>query len=859
MDRMIFVSLKVNSLAEPIGVDTEKPFFSWTTESDGQNKKQTAYRVVVSSDEKCESGDMWDSGEVESDKVTFVEYAGRPLGSDEKYYWKVKIRDEQGNWSDYSAVSSFGTAFLAQAEFTGKWIAASEPKDKTWFYTGTCEDYSEKPTFVETSLPAFSKKFSLTDGKNVKSAKIYACGLGIYELYLNGSRVGEGLYEPGETDYAKEVMYNTFDVTSLLNKCDNAVGAMLGKAYYMDDGQVKYRKITPNYGELMFKMHLSVKYTDGTKDVFTTDESWVYNDEGPVVFSSWTGGEDYDARRELTGYSTAEYDRSAWKPVRIVKPMAERMFSKPYPPLTVTEMLEPADIKKFDDGVWLVDFGRNFAGVAHMKMAAPRGTTVEFWYSELLNAEGRIDQRTTGTPIFDTYIFKGEGVEEWQPRFCYHGFRYMEVRLKEGSIPEPTKDNFKGLLIRANNDKTGSFETDNNVFNVLHLITDRSIEANMYSTCTDCPHREKLGWQEVNNLMFDSLSANFDLSTWLKKGAHDTVTAQLPSGLVPDICPELGVFWNGFRDDPTWGGASVNVPLNLYKTYGDTDTVRQSYPTMVRYMDYLASKSENYLLNHGLGDWAQFDESTPVGLIVSCTYYQLAGAVAEVAEIIGKADDAEKYRTLAENIRKSFNEKYWDEENRTFGSGSQASNATPLYYDMVDEDKREDALRRLVEAVEKSNYHITTGEIALKPLIWVLTDEGKIDTLMKVLLNKTMPSYLYFVEQGATSLVETWDMKDSQLHCMMGHVEGWFYRFLAGIERTGIGYKTFDVKPFFTDLIGRLSCKVGTVHGDITVDYTRDKAGKVDLTIRVPFGTEAKVTLGTKTELCGSGEHHFSF
>ena len=855
MDKLFFTDLKVMNLRSPIGVDIAKPFFSWVAASDGVDKKQTAYEIEVSSDGRA--FDMWDSGVVESDKVSFVEYDGKPLSSCTEYFWHVRIRDEQGSWSEYSELSTFETAFLDQREFGGKWIAASEPKDMTWFYSGTCEDYSEKPTFVETSMPAFSKKFTVDPAKTVAKARVYSTGLGIYELFINGSRVGQGLYEPGETDYAKEVMYNTFDVTSLVKSGENGVGAMLGKAYYLDDGQVKYRKITPNYGELMFKMHLIVTYTDGTTDECVTDESWVYNDEGPVVFSSWTGGEDYDARRELTGYSTAEYDRSAWKSVRIVRPMAAKLFAKAYPALEVFEELTPADIKQIDDKTYLVDFGRNFAGVAKIIMKAERGTAVELWYSELLNSEGRIDQRTTGAPIFDTYIFKGEGVEEWQPHFCYHGFRYMEVRVKDGVIKAPTADNFRGLLIRSMNDKIGSFETDNEVFNVLHLITDRSIEANMYSTCTDCPHREKLGWQEVNNLMFDSLSSNFDLSTWLRKGANDTITAQLDNGLVPDICPELGVFWNGFRDDPTWGGSSVNVPLNLYKTYGDTDQIRRSYPTMVRYMDYLASKSENYLLNHGLGDWAQFDESTPVGLIVSCTYYQLASAVSEVAELIGEMDDAEKYRTLAENIKRSFNETYWNAEKQTYGSGSQASNATPLYYSMVDEDKREAALERLIEEVVRSDYHITTGEIALKPLIWVLTRENKIDTLMKVLFNKTMPSYLYFVEQGATSLVETWDMKDSQLHCMMGHVEGWFYRFLAGIEMTDVGYKTFDVKPFFTDLIGKLKCEIGTIHGKISVSYIREKGERGEMTVVVPFGCEARVTVGGKTEIKGSGEYKF--
>ncbi|MBQ8696602.1 MAG: family 78 glycoside hydrolase catalytic domain [Clostridia bacterium] len=853
MSTLKITDLKVEGTVCPLGIDTTRPTFSYILTSEGKNKYQTAYRIrVATSPEGLDTPDMWDSGKVSSDKTSWIEYEGKELSSRCEYFFRVTVWDEEDNESEQSEVSRFETAFLDPSQFYAKWIAGTKPTSP---YLGRGISPEARtpvpPRTVEKSLPVFATEFCLKD--DIAKARAYVTGLGMFSLELNGEKVSENLYEPGETDYGKEILYVTYDVTRFLNRGKNAMGAMLGKGFYIEDGDGKYKKLYPNYGELMFKAQIEIEYTDGTTDTVITDEDFRFCEDGPITCSSWTGGEDYDATKELGAYSTVGYDRSAWQKVRIVEPKAKTLKARFYPPITVAEEFEAVEVKQIDDATFLIDFGRNFAGIEEFALTGERGTTIELWPAELL-LDGRIDQHSCGMGICDSYTFKGEGVERWSPSFCYHGFRYMELRVKNGRICEPSAEMFKAKLIRCANEKTGYFETSSSDYNIIHTITDRSVQANMFNTATDCPHREKLGWQEESHLLFDTISAGYDIRNWMKKIASDAVTAQHESGLVPDICPEFVRFSGGFVDEPTWGGSCVFIPYYIYLTYGDPSQLKASYPTMIRYMDYLEGKSEGYLLYRGLGDWACYDESTPLPLTVSCTYYMLAKTMAEIADILGK-DNKEKYAELARNIKNAVNEAFLDKEIMSYGSGSQASNAMPLCYGIA-EGHEEAVLANLVSAVEKSGYHITTGEIALKPMITALSLYGRTDVVLKMLMNRTMPSYLYFVEQNATSLPEYWDMQHSQLHCMMGHMVGWSYHFIAGIENTSVGYKTFKIKPYFPEGMTYLRSGIKTVHGMIQVEWEK-KDGVTTLTVNVPVNTTATIELDDEI-IVGSGEYTFS-
>ncbi len=857
MSTLKITELKVDGMVCPLGIDMARPTFSYILTSEEKNKYQSAYRIkVATSVAGLKSPDMWDSGKVYSDKTSWIEYGGKALSSTSEYFFCVTVWDEEDSESEQSEISHFETAFLDLSMFYAKWIAGTKPNSPHLGKGISAESLAPAPPkTVINSLPAFAKEFSLKENVSIKKARIYASGLGMFSLEINGMKVTENLYEPGETDYGKEILYVTYDVTGFLKSGKNAVGAMLGKGFYIEDGDGKYKKLYPNYGELMFKAQIEIEYVDGTTQTVITDESFLYSEDGPITCSSWTGGEDYDAERDLGAYSTVGYNRSSWKNVRITQPTAKIMKSRSYPPITVAESFCAAAITKIDDGIFLIDFGRNFAGVEEFTLKGERGTVIELWPAELLSG-GRIDQRSCGADIWDSYIFKGDDIEKWSPTFCYHGFRYMELRVKSGKIEDPTVEDFRAKLIRCAIEKTGYFETSNDDYNIIHTITDRSVQANMFNTATDCPHREKLGWQEESHLLFDTFSAGYDIRNWMKKIASDTITAQHENGLVPDICPEFVRFRGGFLDDPTWGGSCVFIPYHIYTTYGDPSQLHASYPTMIRYMNYLEGKSQGYLLYHGLGDWACYDNSTPLPLTVSCTYYMLAKTMSEIAALLGKNKDKEKYTLLTRNIKNAINEVFFDQENSIYGSGSQASNAMPLCYGIA-EGYDEEVLERLISTIEKSGYHITTGEIALKPLMTALSMYGRTDIVIKMLMNKTMPSYLYFAQQNATSLPEYWDMQNSQLHCIMGHIVGWSYRFLAGIENTSVGYKTFNIKPYFPDNLTHLRSGIKTIHGMIKVEWAK-KDGITKLTVNVPVNTTATIYLGKKITV-GSGEYSFMF
>jgi len=456
-----------------------------------------------------------------------------------------------------------------------------------------------------------------------------------------------------------------------------------------------------------------------------------------------------------------------------------------------------------------------------------------------LLASGKANQLPDYTPIYDTYTFRGnEDGETWGPKFFYHGLRYLEVR---GLPFRPTPDMFIAKSIRSATDKVGEFRTSNELLNEIDTIITRAMESNIYNTITDCPHYEKLGWLDVPNLLFNSLTAIYDMSAWMPKVALDTNDSQLDDGLVPTTAPEHTIFSENFRKDPTWSAAAIMVPWQSYTTYGDVNQLNLAYPTMTKLMDYFASRSSGYLLNYGLGDWGAYDQTTTVGFTVSCTYYQVASVMSQIAKILGKTSDETNYKTLAKNIKNALNTKYFISATNKYDSGSQAANAMALYYGIVSEEKKEAVLQNLIKSVKETDYHLTTGEIALKPLFLSLAQNGYNDIVYTMATRKTMPSYGYFIERGATTLPEFWDMHRSQNHCMMGHIEGWFYEQLAGIRNDDIAFKKMKIEPFFPYGLNSIDISTQSVYGKIRSAWKRNDDYSISTQIEVPANTTATV------------------
>ncbi|MGM9550628.1 MAG: family 78 glycoside hydrolase catalytic domain [Clostridia bacterium] len=725
------------------------------------------------------------------------------------------------------------------------------------------------PTFEEnTALPVFGRNFSVDTNKEVAFARAYASGLGLFEMHINGEKVTDAVLEPGETNFDKKAFYVTYDITDKIVKGDNAVGVYMGKGfYYNPSGEGRYNRSPKIWGPLMFISQIEVTYTDGTKSIVVTDDSWRYA-KGPVKESVWLGGEDYDANCEIENFAKENWDMSNWNSAQIVEKADypfERLEAKAYPSIKAVDTVAVDSITEItnSDGTvsYTVKFERNFAGVYSFKGSYEKGKKLTFRPAEHINIDGTVNQGSTimwgsSGSIYDTYTFRGEGEEVYTPKFVYHGFQYLQI---DGSSKPITKEQLTGYVYRCDNKITGSISaSDENVTKVHQMITN-SISDNMFNVLTDCPHREKLGWLEVSHLLYPSIANNFNVAAYMEKISDDMIDAQKSSGSIPSIVPPLtvGKSEHALRDnsdddtpnDPTWCGANIMVPWYTYVTYGDTRQLEKAYDSMSMYFDYLTQLTQKsstpYILessdlNRDLGDWMSV-ENTSVTFVVSCTYFQLADTMAKISTVLGK--DAEKYTQICENVKNAINEKYFDSTDFSYGT-SQSANAIPLYLGIVPEGDEERVAEHIAFNAESRGYHLSAGEVGLKPVFNMLSEYGYSDYAYKMIMNETSPSYYYFVSQGKTTLPEIWNGGASQNHCMAGHGEGWLYEYLGGIRNDSVAYKTIVIDPYIAEELTSFEANVDTAYGNVLSQWEKiDESVLINVT--VPANTTAKVYFNT--------------
>ena len=716
-------------------------------------------------------------------------------------------------------------------------ISTRSNNESSWHIEYTAKDFST-PLFLVSSnsnLTAFGTSFALE--KPISKARMYASGAGNFELRINGNRVTDHVLEPGESHFPKTVLYATYDVTNLLQEGHNVVIAFVGGAQYHNPKMERYQKLTNDFGPLRFIGQLEVEYADGTTQTFASDESWKYSKKTPYTFCSWYGGEDYDAN--IATQESLQKDVDSWHNAVLCTETIGKLKAQYYQPTDVVETWHPVSVKAINDSEYLLDFGQNFAGQYEFTLKGKKGQTIQMWPAELLNAQGSIDQYQTGTPVYDQYTFSGEADgETWGPTLVYHGFRYLLVK---GLDKAPTTDQFTAKRIRLGVEQTGHFCCSNELLNKIHTLIVRSIASNLYNSLTDCPHREKLGWLEVPQLLYNSLAYNFDLAAWMPKIAMDTRDSQYDNGYVCNVSPgffKLDDYWG---NDPSWGGSTILVPYRSYLTYGDVQTLKDQYQTMKKLMSYYQTRSSGDLVDiNTLGDWGAYDTRTSVKFTINCTYYALAKAMAEIAAIVGHSTDANYYKILANRIQAAINKEFYH-SNGYYDNNTQASNAMALYYGIVDSQNRTEVLNSLVQCVKDANYHLTTGEVALKPLFMSLAENGYNDIVYKMATAEDMPSYGYFVRQEATSLPEFWDMRASQNHCMMGHLDEWFYSHLAGIRNEGLAYDSITFEPYFASDLSWVKARMNTVRGVVAVEWEKSDDNNILLNVNVPFGAKASL------------------
>ena len=734
-----------------------------------------------------------------------------------------------------------------------QWIALEELEDSKKVVPavhGSGDELGHKA--VERSIvPLFRKEFQIA--KEIENAAINICGLGHYELHVNGDKVGDRFLAPGWSLYQKRSLYNTYDITELIKMGDNALAVLVGNGFY-NINRERYRKLIVAYGYPKLIFNISIQFRDGSvKNIVSDDQCTVA--PSPITFSSIYGGEDYDARMEFNGWASAGFDDSSWqKPIVLGDSIKNLTPEKDYP-LKVMQEFKTQNISTSKSGRTIYDFGQNASGIIALKVRGNKGTRICIRPDELLNNDGDVTQQSGGGPYEYNYTLKGEGIEEWRPRFTYYGFRYADVEIIEAKETDESTEiiELKMLHTRNSSPTVGSFSCSDTLFNQIFDLINWGIKSNMASVTTDCPHREKLGWLEQTYLIGPSMHFNYNIHSLYSKIVTDMMDSQLENGLVPDIAPEYVPFKGGFRDSPEWGSASVIIPWQMYKWYGDEDVVEKAYPMMKRYVGYLESKAQNNILDYGLGDWYDLGprhpgeaQLTPKAVTATSIYFYDLQIIAGAATMLGFHEDVQKYSALSEKVQQAFLTKFYNPELGVCSTESQTAYAMPLYTGIIPKEDRTRVFNNLVAAIEKNDFALTSGDVGYYFLVRVLSEYGRSDILYKMNNRSDRPGYGYQLRMGATALTESWAALPtvSNNHMMLGHLMEWFYTGLGGIRQSAssVAYNDLIIAPNPVGDIQWVKCSYVSRKGLISSEWRIDEDAFL-LNVEIPQDASATVIL----------------
>lgn len=877
---LAFHRLTCNTKVNPIAIESQNPLLSWIVKAKGFNKYQSAYQIMVaSSSDKLKEGeaDLWDSKQVNSAQSTFVKYEGNELMAMQRYHWKVRVWDENGNVNEWSPAQTFEMGLLDTSDWVkSKWIGLQNDTRKSEhrfraYKTGKMD----KPLMVEGKAAAYLRK-SLDVQKEVASARVYICGLGYYELFMNGSKVGDHVLDPAPSNYNKQAYYVTYDVTEHVKNGSNAVGIILANGFYGQD--ISWKGDHESEGDLSFgtpsvRMLMNITYVDGNKTSFCTDETWKES-TGPIVFNNIYGGDTYDARYEINGWNTVDYNDEQWGSVKVISPDVNKISAQQIPAIKKLKELEPKQVFKAPDGDWIVDFGQNIAGWIKLNVRENKGQLIEITTTEALLTNGKdIFQGATGggangmAQVYK-YICKGSGPETWEPKFSYHGFRYAKIK---GVTKKPDAEMIKSVLVATDIEKTGSFSSSDSLLNKMHSISKWTIEDNLHGIPEDCPHREKCGWLGDAHAFCEYALYNYDMYDFYKKYMEDIRTQMRPvSGhnnpeikfMAPTmIAPGRRTAGIAKLD---WGVATMYLPWYNYLYYGDDAIVKEYYDEMkVLTNFYLSFKGENGIIQNGMGDWCppRWDrrknpsamECDPI-ISANAYFYDVLGIMEYFAHLNGDQVYEDNMKNEKEALKKAFNKTYLVSIPNTEYKWYQSQTATvqALQFGMVPEEELENTINGLVyDIVEVKGGHHSTGIHGNRYIYTVLTKYGQADLAHEILTTPDFPSQTYVMNSGFTTWPERqfeWEKMEgptnSLNHPMHSGFAAYFYESLGGIKSSvkEAGYKEFNVNPQFPERITHTKVVVPTPYGDVQNTWHKD-GEKFSMNLSVPFNTKARVIL----------------
>ncbi len=855
-------------------VDTAKPRFSWVPRDERRGSTQKAYRIIVSRDKESALagvGTVWDSGKVESGENNLVRFGGADLPECTRFFWAVKIwcaaTGEKKSGADAVdpaespwALSSFETAILDPDSWKSSWISMPEPEFDETTVLLVEGDINNNRHVAARLYHGIYLRSSFSLERLPVRACMYVCGLGYNECFVNGRRAGRNRLDPGQTDYRLRALYSVHNVTDSLRTGENALGVILGNGRYVD---------AYGFGKPRLMLQLLLEFDDGARRVVVSEGSWKTS-HGPIVHNGIYSGEVYDARLEQPGWDLPGFDDSAWRPAEIVD--GPKLEAQVLPPIRVVATMPARALSSPEPGVHIFDFGQNFSGVVRLRAEGPRGTGIRIRFSELLTGSGSLNLGTNReSQSSDLFILKGEGLETFEPRFTYHGFRYAELTGFPGI---PTVDTLEGLVIHTDVERTGAFLCSNQLVNRIHSNILWGQLSNLMSAPTDCPQRgERMGWLGDAQLASEEACNNFDMAGFYAKYLEDIRLAQLTDGSLSDVVPP---YWPLYPTDPAWGSAYVTLAWAMYAMYGDLEILERHYEGMRRYVDFLDANSPGHI-NDSLGrygDWCPpgciYPKKTPIELTSTWYLYNDTLVFSRIAAVLGKRGEAAVYAARAAEIAAAFNAEFlladgryatvpMSKIDRTVG---QTSQALPIYHDMVPAGQKERAFARLVEAVVKNaDGHIDAGIVGARYLLEVLREGGRADLAWAIVTQTSYPGWGYMVAEGATTLWERWEKlggmgMNSHNHIMFGSVDAWFYRSLGGIVPLEAGWRSLRIKPYAFDDLNHAGAKVDTIRGTVCASWKRSEKG-FSIAVDLPVGVTAELEIpvhGENPVLSESGE-----
>lgn len=856
--------LRCEQSQRPLAVDPAGPRLSWQLNADRRGCLQSAYRILVADSPVAladDNGNVWDSGKVFSDRSVLVPYGGPALQPGKAYCWKVQAWDADGNLSPWSLPASFGTGLMSMQDWNGaKWIAMEPDVDSLKCIEGNTGEWKDGgPVFDKPvapyKLPQLRREFTAT--KPVKRAMAYICGLGQFEMFLNGEKVGDHFLDPAWTKFDKEAQYVAFDITGELRDGKNAVGVMLGNGYYHTP-HGRYLKLLFSYGAPKMICKLQIEYADGTAQTVVSDDKWRAS-ESPVTFSSIYGGEDYDASAVQPGWAEPGFDDRKWKKAVLTQGAGVKLIPQISEPLKVMERIPTVRRFRAANGNWVYDLGQNASGIVQLTVRAVTPQSIKLIPGELINDDSTVNQRASGAPFYHVYTARGDGSSEtWHPQFTYYGFRYVEV---EGAVPAgesnpgalPEVIDITGLHTRNSAAQVGTFACSDPLFNKIHTLIDWAVRSNMASVLTDCPHREKLGWLEVTHLMGGSIQYRYDISRLYAKQVNDMRTAQHANGMVPTIAPQYVTFSPDFIDTPEWGSAFVIIPWNLYEWYGDLAPLRDNYERMKRYVDYLGSRADNHIVAYGLGDWYDigpdrpgYAQLTSNGVTATAIYYQDVKILERAARLLGKEADVRKYAALASDIKRAFNEKFFDKKTLKYDRDSQTANSIALHMDLVEPQYKAVVRQNLIDDIRRRGNALTAGDVGYRYVLRALEENDASEVIYDMNSRYDVPGYGYQLAHGATCLTESWQAyrEVSNNHCMLGHLMEWLYSGLGGIRQSpgSAAYKEIVIRPQVVGDIHSAAVSFRSPYGLIRSEWS-DSPQQYRQRVEIPANTTALVYL----------------